>query len=169
MLVRTHPLAALFLVGALLLTGCSTEEPEPKIAEAPSAAPTPVEKETAEEFIRRWNDEQTEMQKGDTAAWRAMTSRCKGCLATADQVDKYYAAGGDVSTDGRTILSIRKSDRSPSLKHAYLIEVDSSPTTYRIASGSPYETLDGGQAVYEIHLKKSGGSWKFVDYWQIPS
>ena len=166
--MRLRTSFALLLGSAMLLTGCASEEPEPKFAE-PSASPSVVKKEeTAEEFIRRWNDEQTRMQKGDTKAYREMTPKCEGCQTTSGKVEKYYKAGGYVSTEGRKIVSIRPSDRSPSLEHVYLVEVDSAPTTYKTSTSAPEERLKGGVSVYEVYLTKKAGNWKFVDYWQVP-
>lgn len=183
---------ALLVSSTLLLTGCGEAEPVPKFAPAPSVTPTPapgaatvdeaaaakgppetkptaVKQETSEEFIRRWNAEQTRMQTGDTAGYREMTPQCEACQKTTTRIDRYYAAGGFVRTKGRKILSIRPSDRSPGQEHAYLVEVDSAPTKYRTSAHAPKETMRGGRSIYEVLLRKQNGEWTFVDYWKVPS
>lgn len=96
---RTHRPAALLLSLGLALTGltaCAEEEPEPKFADEPTAAATPVEKkETAKEFIRRWAQVQNEMQlQGDSTEYRRIAGRCEPCMVTADLIDEIYASGG---------------------------------------------------------------------------
>lgn len=81
---RTHRPAALLLSLGLALAGltaCAEEEPEPKFADEPTAAATPVEKkETAKEFIRRWAQVEREMQNtGDTTEYRAIAGACTSC------------------------------------------------------------------------------------------
>lgn len=168
-LMRLRTSFALLLGSAMLLTGCASEEPEPKFAE-PSASPSVVKKEeTAEEFIRRWNDEQTRMQKGDTEAYREMTPKCSACQSALEKVDDYYRSGGYVTTEGRTIVSIKPSDRSTKSKRLFMVEMNSAPTRYRTSASAPEKTLKGGSVVYELLLSKKQKSWEFLDYWQVAS
>lgn len=166
--MRPRTSIALFCASALLLTGCGQDEPEPKMEPEPSASPAAEKEETAEEFIRRWNDEQREMQKGDTTEYRRIAGECEPCMETAERIDGIYAAGGFVKTEGRTVRSIRKSERSPNIKHAYVVEVISAPTTYKNSSKAPEESLDGGDSVYEVRLSKKDGEWVLIDTWAVP-
>lgn len=160
---------ALLLGSALLLTGCGAEdEPEPKFEAESTPTPTVAKEETAEDFIRRWNDEQARMQEGDTAEYRRIAGQCKPCMKTADRIDKIYADGGFVKTDGRKVRSIEVSDRSQNVANAYLVEVDSAPTVYKESSEAPEEELKGGASLYELRLAKKDGEWRLVDTWAVP-
>ncbi|MBE7325529.1 hypothetical protein IEQ44_12795 [Nocardioides sp. Y6] len=160
---------ALLVLGALLLTGCSQEEPEPKFADEPSASPTPEAKETAKEFIRRWNDELTAMQKGDTREYREIAGACEPCMSAADKVDEYYAAGGYVATEGRTLVEIEKQQNHGRNRATYRIVVDSAPTEYQTKANGPIESFTGGRVTYGVLIQNSKESWQILDTWQIPS
>ena len=163
---------ALALSAALLgVTGCSQDDPEPEAENRPTETETSlaaVEDESPEEFIRRWNDVQNEMQKGDTEAWRSLTPDCSACQKTADRVDAAYDAGGYVRTDGRRILTITKSF-SRGNNHQYEVEVESSPTTFRLSRDAQEETLEGGKLRLAVSLTHDGTVWVFNDYWQLGS
>ncbi|WP_162598730.1 hypothetical protein [Nocardioides gilvus] len=173
---RTFPFpatAALLLTSALLLTGCGAEEPVPKFAPAPTVAPsagtpTPVDEKSAEEFIRRWNDEQRDMQKGDTSKYRQIAGDCETCMKAADRIDEIYASGGFVKTDGRKVRSIKPSGPSENAENTYVVEVYSSPTSYRESSQAPEESLNGGVATYRLQLSRSAGKWAVQDIWTVP-
>lgn len=156
----------------LLLTGCASDpEPEPIFAEAePTTTPAPSADadegkdphRSPKALIRHWNRVQNEMQKGDTAEWRALTADCEGCLATADRVDAIYAAGGFLHTDGRSILSIRADAEFPS--GVFRVDVDVAPTEYKNDSSAPLEHFPGGRSTYRVYLHKKQAGWQFRDY-----
>lgn len=165
MLVRTHPLATLLLIGALLLTGCSTEEPEPKIAEAPSVASTPEKKETAEEFIRRWAEVERDMQNsGETADYRGITSGCEPCTSLADDMDDVYGAKGWVRTDGMSIAHVEKQPN-----RTFKVVADISPTTYLTAEDGTEGSFTGGSVIYLVTLHRVSGEWQLVNLMKQPS
>lgn len=163
----THLGIVLALVATL--TGCSAPtEPVPRSAE-PSVGPTKgTKQETAEQFIRRWNDEQREMQKGDTTKYRKIAGECESCMRTADSIDEFYAAGGYVKTEGRSIVWWRKLGKTAG-GTIYQLRVSSAPTEYTTRKGAPVQTFDGGQVTYELLLNRRDGRWALSDIWQIPS
>lgn len=156
---------ALSLCTALLLSGCGGKEPEPKFEAEPSSTPTPsvAKQETAEEFIRRWNDEQTRMQKGDTTEYRRIADKCEPCMTAADQIDGIYAAGGFVKTDGRTIKSIESVSEEQGSR-SYRVTVTSAPTEYQEKAGASIRRFKGGPAVYDVSIYRDDREWKLGFY-----
>ena len=159
----------------LLLAGCTdTPEPTPKIPDptTSSAAPTPTESETpeaesAEDFIRRWVEEDQRMfATGDTQAFLALGPDCDDCKDIAATVDRIYSAGGTVQWDGWRILELAPRGRPTA--NAYRFVVKSAPTRYRESSSSPWKTLEGGRGVQLIVLESAGSSWRVVESKELP-
>lgn len=169
---RTSPLAALLAAlaaGALLLGGCASEEPTPKFADAPSASPSAVEQEeTAEEFIRRWAREQTEMQKGDTSEYRRIAGDCEPCMVSADLVDEYYGAGGYIDTRGIEILAIEPDAVSKGTR-TYTVKVEVAPTEYKERADGSIQSMPGGRSTYSVVLTRAADqNWKFANFLKVP-
>lgn len=164
---------ALTLAVPLLLAGCSDDpEPTPKLPDPTSSTPTPTatetpETESAEDFIRRWADENRRMfVTGDTAAFLALGPECDDCKAIAEFVRRIYDAGGRVLWDGWKILEIaRRGDPSA---NAFRFVVASSPTRYRESSKGPWKNLDGGRGVQLIVLEQAGDSWRVTESKELP-
>ena len=168
--------AALALLLTLALAGCS-DDPEPRIADPTETPTTPTtkpvtdppdptstpepERETAQEFIRRWAAIEREMENsGETAGYRALSDDCEGCDKLATTVETYYEAGGSISWDGWDILRVAPFDRT---RGEYLVSVESAPTRYRTSRGGPIQRLTGGPAEWVIQLRKEGASWVVTD------
>jgi len=160
-------LAAL-AVPLVLLVSCTNDDPDPILA--PSASPTPTsdepsptetaseDPESPEEFIERWNDLSTEMQNtGETDAYLELSSRCDACVAVAERVDSYFAAGGFVKTKGWTLNGVERS--GPASRPTMTLDVTSSPTSYREATGSRLKRFDGGAYTYELSLATDDNEW----------
>ena len=124
MRVRRSPFTAAALLGATaLLVGCGADEPEPKfeaepspstsVSMSPSPSVTP-DRETAEEFIRRWVDASTELQRtGETRQLLEMSKGCDACRGFAERVDAIYSDGGFVDTAGWKIVRIERDVQGP--------------------------------------------------------
>ena len=168
----TALVAAALALGAL--AGCSEDEgpeaaatPAPRLPATPSASVTPApENETAEEFIRRWNSVQNDMQKGDTHEWRRLSTDCSSCIRSADQIDEIYAAGGHIRTAGRKIISVRKSKQTDN-PDVYTLTFRSTPTELQRTRAAAKETLLGGKAALEVHVASVDGAWTVKDIWQL--
>jgi len=132
---------------------------------SPSAGETEAaDDETPEEFVRRWVEVDREMQNtGDTQEFRSISRNCVPCKGLADQVDRIYAAGGYVRTDGFTI---RRLVVGPT--QGYQIEVriwvDSAPTELVEVDGGEIQHLEGGKRIYIITVRKLKKHWNTVLY-----
>jgi hypothetical protein len=165
-------LASLACCGLLALAGCSDDSssagPDPSpTAESSSPSPSPTDtqdSETPEEFVRAWVDLSNEMQNsGETENYRAISSRCRPCIAVADQVESYFAAGGHVRTDGWDIRTIEISAAGPKDQVTATVDVDVAPTEYLEAAGGDVKHLDGGHVVELLTLEPEKESWAVID------
>ena len=77
-------LAALVLPACLSGCGGGSSVADPPVASSPSSPTSsdPPAHETAEHFIRRWAEVEKQMENtGRTAAYVAMSGRCKACAS----------------------------------------------------------------------------------------
>ncbi len=176
-MVRIGRLIVALVVTALALAGCSGD-PQPIIAKplatptpTPSASPSPTESatpkaESPEEFIRRWNEIQTDMvATGATDAyWSVSTKRCPPCKRIASTVSSYYEAGGYVKTEGWAINSIAAVNPGAEGPATFQVRVDSAPTRYKKSSSSPVERFTGGPLEYTFELARRNNSWLVDNY-----
>ena len=156
------------LVGAaFLLAGCSGD-PEPRFT--PTASPSESETtaepqaQTPEEFIEEWVALQRDMQNtGDTEEFLAVSQGCESCEDAARLIDQFYAAGGFVETDGRTVLGIRTVQRN----RVYEVRVRSAPTRYKETASSPLKSFPGGFTTYRVTLQQRGDQWILTDELEV--
>lgn len=161
--------ATALIVTVLLLAGCSgdpeprftpTESPSPSKSEA-SAEP---EAQTPEEFLAAWMALQREMQNtGETEEFLAASKGCDSCEDTARLVEQFYAAGGFIKTDGRSILDIRTVQEN----RIYDVRVRSAPTKYRRDSSAPVRSFPGGVTTYRVTLRKQDLKWILIDELEV--
>lgn len=159
---------ALTLAVPLLLSGCSEDEPTPKIPDPTTSSPTPTpdetetpEAESAEDFIRRWATVESEMENtGETSEYRSLSDGCRACADLADLVEKYYAAGGYVEWSGWDIRSIKPRGNSDLV---YVVKVQSAPTRYAEKAGGKEKGFEGGPGEHLITLEAVGASWVVAD------
>ena len=165
-LVVKRFLAALTCCGLLALASCSDDSSSSAGAPTPtptsaSSEPLPTqEKETPEEFVRRWVEVDREMQNsGDTAEYRELTNGCTACKGVADQIDDIYAAGGYVKTDGLLIKRVRAGRPDSNNEVEVRLAVTSTPTEYVEAAGGPKQSLPGGPVTYLVTLHADENSY----------
>ena len=166
---------ALTAVVPLLLAGCSDDpEPQPKMPDPPpSSSPTPttsetVEAESAEEFIRRWVEVNTEMQNtGQVDEYSELSRPCEPCIQTAERIERIYADGGFVRTDGWIVKDVV--DRSGGTGVSVLdLRIESSPTEFKERADAETESLPGGDIVMRVRLSPSP-PWSVTRLTQVPS
>lgn len=161
------------VVAALLawtLTACS-DDPEPIVEPTPSptsTAPTeptspptsePPERESAEQFIRRWQGVSFEMQNtGNVDNYLAMTRSCGSCEALAQGVSEIYADGGYVDNARGAVSSI---ERAGKVDDVFIYEFDlrTRPSQIVDREGEVETELSGGQARFQINLEMQGDTW----------
>lgn len=153
---RAAPIAA----AALLLTACATEEePTPIFAEpiatvTPKAEPAP-KKESVREFLERWAEAEHEYQTtGSADTYTPLVENCAPCDEFMTIVDRIHSAGGGVSTQPRTINSVKRVARGQ-----FHVSITNEPTTYTESDGGPTVHLDGGTLPYLFHLSPRGDSF----------
>jgi hypothetical protein len=100
---------------------------------------------------------------GDTSEYRAISRGCQACEALADQIEGIYLAGGYVKTEGWSVADIEVSNPGATGRVLAEVEIESAPTEYREAAGSPLQHLRGGSLVERMTLKPLGWSWLLVD------
>lgn len=166
---------ALSLAVPLLLVGCTEEGPTPDIPDPTTSSPTPTPEETetpeaesAEEFVRRWVQANTEMQNtGDIATYADLSRKCTSCLRTAERIEQIYADGGYVRTEGWVLRDVV--DRSGTTGGPVLdLDIRSSPTEFKESAGAELQKLSGGEIVMRVRLNR-GAPWQVLRLTQVPS
>lgn len=169
-MTRTR-LALLGICAALVLSACGGDPVAPPPLTLPTSSSATVSEspkpESAEEFIRRWITASNEAQaSGDTTAYRELYSGCTPCEMFADQVDRIYANGGYIRTEGERVLRIK---RQPEMgRYAFDYWVDAAPTRYVEAEGKPVQRLSGGETKQGVSLRKISDGWIVVDAYRRP-
>lgn len=163
-------MAAALCAAALLLSGCSDDPPEPKPLDPPTGSETPTtpptseppQAQTPEETIREFVRLQTEMEAtGDAKAFRAMGHNCEYCEGYGDTVEGIYKRGGEMTSTGWTIKSIRPHAVHQTGRRTYDLIYDEGPTSYRWAKGSKVKREPARKGVrYKIELTRVDGQWK---------
>lgn len=156
------------LLAALALGACDDEPPPPNPSESatlptspsPSeSSSSPPEAESPQEFIRRWIGLQTGMQNtGETEEFRQASRGCQPCDSFADRVDRIYAAGGYVTTDGWTPTSFQRVSQQGEVV-VYRVAIRNALTTYAEKKGGPDKTLPAGDGLIEFTLRGSSGAF----------
>ncbi|MBS45122.1 MAG: hypothetical protein CMH83_18520 [Nocardioides sp.] len=160
------------LLGAAL-AGCS-EEPEPIVAAptesasapaTPQASPEtsePVERESAEEFIRRYQHVVVSMQRtGDTEDYRALTTDCPSCRPLEELVAGIYSDGRSIQIDDTTVVRFQSVGRSGRVRIVEFVLI-SPPARVVSGNGETIETYSGGRERYQVNLVPSGSSWNVL-------
>ena len=116
-------LTAAVLLSALVLGGCTDDDPEPKFGPTESTSPSsPTSPSTTaaaadlspEDTVRAWVDARNAaLASGDVAAVEELSaSGCTTCQDSLDPIRQVHADGGSFDTDGWTVDSARLKSRS---------------------------------------------------------
>jgi hypothetical protein len=171
---RTAAIVAAALLG--LTAACTDDSPPPPTpttssstptSPTPTTSPTP-QPESAEAFIRRWAEANTEMQNsGDTSEFMSLTQGCTPCRRLRDIVRDYYSAGGFIRADGWSIRSITKAPSGDRSRPVFTVDVVSGKTKLRRAAGERLTILNGGPARFRFTLVRHSNTWLVVDYIEV--
>lgn len=169
-------LTALTLIPALLLAGCSDDDPEPKFgptpsSEAPTSAstsssaststePSTAAAVTAADFIGDWFERfSAAMVSGDTTEIRLRSSKsCTSCSALADQIDSIYARGGSLRTAGWSVDEARQVselDEPP----RFLLRVTQAER-HLLHGPEVVDTTPMSKAPMSVTLSSDSGNWQ---------
>lgn len=158
----------------LLTAGCGDDDPEPRLPDpsptVTSPPPTPPsstaqpEDETPQAFIRRWQDAGNRMQtSGETSAYLALSKNCVSCRTFARSVERVYADGGSIETDGGKVLRI---DRNGGTQKEPLFDVyvAAGPTSIFTSTGEVQQKLQGGRLKFLTSLTRQSGEWLVSEF-----
>jgi hypothetical protein len=159
-------LAVFACCGLLALSSCSDDssssaDPPSPTPTSTSSQPSPTQEvETPEEFVRRWVEVSNEMQNtGETKVYRSISRGCRPCTAVADQVERYFEAGGYVKTDGWSISSLKLSKPGAAGRVTATVEVESAPTQYKESAEADAQALEGGSVIELMTIEPYSNSW----------
>jgi hypothetical protein len=88
-------------------------------------------------------------------------------MATADQVDSIYRAGGYVKTRGWTTTSVRASEPGREGGVELTFAVSSAPTEYKESSSGAVHRLPGGHFRESMAIAPKGSSWIVTNLEQL--
>ena len=179
-------LTALSLLPALLLVGCSDDDPEPKFGPSPSpssvvssspstsAASAPVaptmpaaargsDATSAEAFVKfYWETVDYAQASGDVEPLRQLASRtCAPCRAGVEYLEGVFEAGGRV-IGGVATLKVQKStlvQGDDELDAVVKFTLTTTPQRVDYEGTEKDEHYPGGQRVINALLRPSDGGW----------
>jgi hypothetical protein len=162
----TGALAGALTGPLLLLAACGGDDTS--IADPPvspgstSSSPAHAPRGSAEAFIRRWADAEKRMENtGDAATYLSISESCLACRQLAQDISRYYSAGGYVKWGGWRFRSITR-DESRGNTIVYVVKVNSQPTTYRKSAAGSVHHLPGGPSTHQLTLKHTSGGWQML-------
>lgn len=170
-------LACGLTLGAALLSGCQgggDPSPSPSVSPpvsesvSPTESSSPPAEETPEAFIERWIAASNEMfATGKTQAYRRLSRPCDACNAVADDVARIYREGGEIETEGWSVISVKRTGGSG---RVVVIEVliDNAATNYTETSGGPTKTLPAGKPLMQFTLRRAPDGFVVVDLAERP-
>lgn len=159
----------------LVLAGCSSDDPEPKIAPPEISAPTVSESPTAtatekpvedspEDIVRAWVAARNQaLNDGVTGPVQALSSAsCRSCKGLIAPIEDIYDAGGHFETTGWRVVKAKQKQANVSRPVVN--------TALAFAGGSTVSTKGGEANLYppEKHivvfkLVRQSGGWS-VDF-----
>ncbi|MCM0621862.1 DUF6318 family protein [Nocardioides bruguierae] len=166
--------AAVALTSALALSACSSDDPDPVVADptpsAPSSSadPTPSEDSAepweektpagAEAFMDHWVEVfNTSFQGGDARPLRELATKdCDSCEPFADLIDSTYEGGGEIRGGGWTIATLTRSARSKTADETVTVTFKQPRMTVAPAGGEP-QTSPAQKSTYVFDLDWAGG------------
>jgi hypothetical protein len=163
--VLSRVLPALTAVLLLFSTAaCGSDDPANTAGERPAYADNEGEA-GAEQFVGYWTDTLNEATtSGDTQELKSLAADdCTACADFAGQLDKIYADGGHVESDGWAINKVVPEAGATGDEVGLMVTFDVSPqTVYPTKKAKPQE-FPGGTQGFRFHLVRDGGDWAVQD------
>ncbi len=155
-------LTALTLIPALLLAGCTDDEPKPKFAppssEAPTSASPSTETDSRDEqaaFINEFFVEVTNsISSGDPSSFLAMAPGCKNCQVIAQNLAEAYANGGHIEGGSWSVESA-----SPHLRSAWNLSLRTAEERWLDADDQVVKIVDPTTLEVRLLLEPNGQGW----------
>jgi len=160
------------LLCTTLLTACE-DQPEPKIVEPTSTAPpttsstvpttsAPPKRETAKQFVIRFQNEEALMKEtGDATTYRTLSIRCSDCANLADAVEDIYTDGGRLVGKAPKISKVHRVGK---VRDVWIFEFDYSAAPSRVLNenGKVITHFSGGELRFQINVRRVNGDWQVL-------
>lgn len=119
----------------------------------------------AEQFVGFWTDTLNKATTtGKTDELKALaTDDCDACADFAGQLDKIYAAGGHVESNGWSVNKIVPEAGAAENEVGLLVTYDVAPQTVVAKKGAKPQDFQGGTQGFRFHLVRDGGDWAVQD------
>jgi hypothetical protein len=150
------------LVCCLALTSCGgDDEAKADNLGIPAYARTNDEK-GAQGFARYWVDTLNKATtSGDTKQLRKISQKsCTTCTDFADQLDKIYADGGHVETDGFEVKKMANEANIPPPGAGVSVILTATPQTVVASEGAKPRELKGGDVRFRFIMLREGEHWE---------
>jgi hypothetical protein len=115
----------------------------------------------AQQFIGFWTDTLNQATtSGETADLKALaTDDCDTCADFASQLDKIYAAGGRVESEGWTVDKMVPEAGATDDEVGLMVTFDVAPQTVFATKDAKPQEFQGGQQGFRFHLVREDGDW----------
>ncbi|MCL8026244.1 DUF6318 family protein [Nocardioides bruguierae] len=172
--------AAVALTSALTLSACSSDDPDPVVADptpsAPSSSvdPTPTEEmaEPWEEktdagavaFVDHWLDLLNEAElSGDTGDLREASGKgCVACVSISSSIDDTYGAGGWMKSTGWQLTEAGAPSDIGKNRLAIAANIDIPQQSVKSSSTSSIDRNKASQNTLSFEVTWSGGAWRLT-------
>jgi hypothetical protein len=166
--VLSRVLPALTAVLLLASTAaCGSDDPadtQDTAAERPAYADNAGEA-GAEQFVGFWTDTLNKATtSGETKELRSLADdECTACTDFAGQLDKIYADGGHVESNGWSINKVVPEAGATDDEVGLMVTFDVSPQTVYVKKNAKPQEFPGGTQGMRFHLVRDGGDWAVQD------
>jgi len=171
-------LVGLGVLAVMMLTGCQANPKPPPLetGDSSSATPTPsptaaaptlpaeakgTSEAAAKAFVRHYFEVINHAAaSGDANALEELSEpKCASCSAIRENIDEIYSAGGEIRSEGWTLLGIRviQADRGSAVAS---LDVKLEPETVVRSSGGESAQNQGSRQPMTIFLSADSGSWR---------
>ena len=154
------------------LAGCQEATPKmPKASASPSGGVSPQpsdppQRESAADFVRRWQAAGDLMQvSGETAEYAAMGPDCEACQGFVRAVQSIYAKGGHAEFEGSKVTRLVRVEKDPP---TFELTTDGPGTVVHHADGTE-KRYPGGESSIRIQLGRRHRVWVVQYFGILPS